>query len=402
MSTVESDRPEHLDVLVVGAGLSGIAAGHHLQATCPEATYAIFEARDAIGGTWDLFRYPGVRSDSDMYTLGYSFRPWTGEDAIADGDAILDYIRDTAREEGIDEKIRFGHRVLRADWSTPDACWHVTAENVHTGERVELTAGFVFSCSGYYRYDRGHFPDFEGLDTFEGTVVHPQEWPEDLDYDGKRVVVIGSGATAVTLVPAMAETAGHVTMLQRSPSYVAAAPRASRLARLVQAVVPARWEGSAVRWVQALATQAMFGFCRWRPQLAKRLLLAGVKAELPDGYDVETHFTPQYEPWDQRLCLAADGDFFRAIRHGSASVVTDQIDTFTPTGVRLASGEELEADIVVSATGLELLFLGGIEATVDGEGEVGHVLEHHPLPGELGRQVDRLPVDGGLDATQEQ
>jgi len=357
---------EHLDVLVVGAGLSGIGAGHYLQAECPWASYAIFEARDAIGGTWDLFRYPGIRSDSDMYTLGYSFRPWTGEKSIADGASILQYIKDTAAVEGIDKKIRFNHRITKADWSTPEARWHVTAERTDTGETIELTAGFIFSCSGYYRYDHGYQPDFAGLDSFKGQVVHPQAWPEDLDYAGKRVVVIGSGATAVTLIPSLAETAAHVTMLQRSPTYIVSMPAKDPIARLLQRLLPAHWSGPAIKWFKAVTTQGSYVLSKRRPALMKRLLRKGIERQLPKGYDVDTHFTPRYNPWDQRLCLVPNGDLFKAISDGSASVVTDTIDTFTETGIRLHSGTELPADIVVTATGLELLFIGGIEASVDG------------------------------------
>ncbi|MBV8690277.1 MAG: NAD(P)/FAD-dependent oxidoreductase, partial [Actinobacteria bacterium] len=357
---------EHLDVLVVGAGLSGIGAGHYLQAECPWASYAIFEARDAIGGTWDLFRYPGIRSDSDMYTLGYSFRPWTGEKSIADGASILQYIKDTAAVEGIDQKIRFNHRITKADWSTDEARWHVTAERTDTGETIQLTAGFIFSCSGYYRYDHGYQPDFAGLDSFKGQVVHPQAWPEDLDYAGKRVVVIGSGATAVTLIPSMAETAAHVTMLQRSPTYIVAMPAKDPVARLLQRLLPARWSGPVIKWFKAVTTQGSYVLSKKRPALMKRLLRKGIERQLPKGYDIDTHFTPRYNPWDQRLCLVPNGDLFKAISDGSASVVTDTVNTFTETGIRLGSGTELPADIVVTATGLELLFIGGIEMTVDG------------------------------------
>ncbi|MGK2947234.1 MAG: flavin-containing monooxygenase [Acidimicrobiales bacterium] len=358
---------EHLDVLVVGAGLSGIGAGHYLQTECPWASYAIFEARGAIGGTWDLFTYPGIRSDSDMFTLGYSFRPWDGKKAIADGADILQYIKDTAAESGIDQKIRFHHRITSADWSTDDARWHVTAERSDTGEVVQVTAGFIFSCSGYYRYDRGHQPDFPGLDRFGGVLVHPQAWPDDLDYAGRRIVVIGSGATAVTLVPSLARDAAHVTMLQRSPSYIATVPATNPLADLLRRALPGGRGGRAARWMLALGTQATYQISRRYPGPVKRLLKAGVKAQLPKGYDVDTHFTPRYDPWDQRLCAVPNGDLFKAIKAGTASVVTDHIDTFTETGVRLVSGEELEADIVVSATGLEMLFIGGIEVTVDGQ-----------------------------------
>jgi cation diffusion facilitator CzcD-associated flavoprotein CzcO len=349
---------EHVDVLVVGAGLSGIGAGAYLQDKCPWASYAIFEARGAIGGTWDLFRYPGIRSDSDMFTLGYSFRPWDGEKSIADGESILQYI---------DEHIRFNHRIVTADWSTDDARWNVTAQRSDTGETVELTCGFIFSCSGYYRYDHGYQPDFAGMDRFQGTIIHPQAWPEDLDYAGKRVVVIGSGATAVTLIPSMAETAAHVTMLQRSPTYIASLPAKDPIADLLRKILPARYAGPAVRWFKALTTQGSYNLSRRWPKLMKWLLRKGVEARLPKGYDVEKHFTPKYDPWDQRLCVVPNGDLFKAINAGTASVVTDQIASFTEKGILLQSGTELEADIVITATGLELLFIGGIEASVDGE-----------------------------------
>ncbi len=371
----------HLDVLVVGAGLSGIAAGHYLQANCPWASYEIFEARDAIGGTWDLFRYPGIRSDSDMFTLGYSFRPWKGEKAIADGESILSYIRETAAVEGIDAHIRFGHRVVAAEWSSEDARWTITAERTvdgsGTGEQFQLTAGFIFSCSGYYRYDQGYEPHFEGRDDFRGTIVHPQHWPEDLDWHGKRIVVIGSGATAVTLVPSLAKHAGHVTMLQRSPTYVTSLPSRNPLSNALRRALPERWSGPANRWINALGTQAFFHLSRRRPERVKRVLLRRVAAQLPPGYDVETHFTPKYDPWDQRLCVVPNGDLFRAISAGTASVVTDTIDRFTENGLLLHSGHELEADIVVTATGLDLLFLGGVQLSVDGEAvEVGDRLTY--------------------------
>ena len=358
---------EHLDVLVIGAGLSGVGAGHYLQAECPWASYAIFEARDSIGGTWDLFRYPGIRSDSDMFTLGYSFRPWDGEKSIADGGSILQYINDTAAAEGIDRQIRFGHRVVRAEWSTEEALWSVTAENVHSGETVELTCGFIFSCAGYYRYDRGYLPAFEGMDRFQGTIVHPQAWPSDLDYAGKRVVVIGSGATAVTLVPSMAPLADHVTMLQRSPSYIASLPAKDPIANWMRRALPSKVSGPAVRWMKALLTQGFFQLSRRRPELVKKMLRKQVEAALPKGYDVDTHFTPNYNPWDQRVCLVPDGDLFQSICDGKVSVVTDVIDSFTESGIRLLSGKELKADVVVTATGLELLFLGGVELIIDSE-----------------------------------
>ncbi len=359
--------PDRVDVLIVGAGLSGIGAGHYVQTECPWASYTIFEARGAIGGTWDLFRYPGVRSDSDMHTLGYTFRPWAGEKSIADGESILQYIKDTAAESGIDENIRFHHRIVAADWSTADARWNVTAERTDTGETIELTCGFLFSCSGYYRYDHGYLPEFAGIDDYVGTLVQPQFWPDDLDYEGKRVVVIGSGATAVTLIPSMAATAEHVTMLQRSPTYIVTVPARQPIARILRKVLPERLAGTAIRWAMALGTQFTYVASKKRPGLVKRILCKGVQLQLPKGYDVETHFTPRYDPWDQRLCAVPDGDLFKAISAGRASVVTDHIDTFTEKGIRLQSGSELEADIVVAATGLDLLFIGGIRLSVDGE-----------------------------------
>ena len=357
---------EHLDVLVVGAGLSGVAAGHYLQTHCPWASYAIFEARDCIGGTWDLFRFPGVRSDSDMYTLGYPFRPWHSEHAIADGASILRYIRDTSADEGIDGKVRLRHRVIAANWSTAQARWHVTAERADTGTTVVLTCGFLFACTGYFRYDHGYQPAFPGVERFGGRMVHPQAWPDDLDCTGQRVVVIGSGATAVTLVPALARVAEHVTMLQRSPSYVASLPTSAPVVRIVRKVVPKRYAGPTIKWTFALLTQGFYQLSRRRPELVKKMLRNGAAKQLPAGYDL-THFTPRYEPWDQRMCFAPDGDLFAAISSGTASVVTDVIDTFTERGIRLASGEELAADVVVTATGLEMLFVGGTQLSVDSE-----------------------------------
>ena len=358
---------EHVDVLIVGAGLSGVGAAHHLRDRCPHKTFAILEARDAIGGTWDLFRYPGIRSDSDMYTLGYSFRPWEEAKAIADGPSILDYIRDTAREGGIEEHIRTGHRVVRAAWSSEDARWTVDVERTHAGETVQMTASFLFCCTGYYRYDEGFTPELPGLDRFGGTVIHPQHWPEDLDYGGKRVVVIGSGATAVTLVPSMAPQAAHVTMLQRSPSYIVSLPARDPFADVVRRVLPAKLAYGIVRWKNVLVTTGFFQFCRRAPRAARALLRRRMQPELPPGFDVERHLTPSYDPWDQRVCLVPDGDLFAALREGSASIVTDRIETFTEHGIRLESGDELEADVVVTATGLNLLALGGMQLAVDGE-----------------------------------
>jgi monooxygenase len=358
---------EHLDVLIVGAGLSGIGAAHHLQTNCPGKTYAIIEARDRSGGTWDLFKYPGIRSDSDMYTLGYSFKPWKQAKSIADGPAILDYVRQTAKEGGIDEHIRFNHRVVRAEWSTADARWTVEAIRGDTGESIHLTCGFLFMCSGYYRYDEGYTPEFEGTDRFEGQIVHPQHWNDDVDYAGKRVVVIGSGATAVTLVPAMAQTAEHVTMLQRSPSYILSLPAEDPIAKFIRRLLPTKLSYPVVRWKNVLLTMLSFQISRRRPSMMKGLIRKGVERQLPAGYDIDTHFKPNYNPWDQRLCLIPNGDLFESISQGSASVVTDHIETFTQKGLKLTSGAELEADLIVTATGLNLLALGGMQIAVDGE-----------------------------------
>jgi monooxygenase len=357
---------EHVDVLIVGAGLSGIGAGYHLQANCPGKTFALLEARGASGGTWDLFRYPGVRSDSDMFTLGYSFRPWTDAASLADGRAILSYVREVAQDYGIDQRIRFHHRVVRAEFSTADARWTVEAQRTDTGETVRMTCGFLLMCSGYYRYDEGYTPKFQGAERFAGQVVHPQQWPDELDYAGKRVVVIGSGATAVTLVPALAKSAEHVTMLQRSPSYVVSLPAQDPIAKVVRRVLPTKLAYSVVRWKNVLMMILMFQLSRRRPRLVKKLIRKGVEHQLPPGYDIDTHFKPNYNPWDQRMCLVPNGDLFKAISDGRASVLTDQIDTFTERGLRLESGAELEADVIVTATGLNLLALGGMQIVVDG------------------------------------
>ncbi len=357
---------EHFDVLIVGAGLSGIGAGCHLQANCPGKTYAILEARDCIGGTWDLFRYPGIRSDSDMYTLGYSFRPWEDAEAIADGASVLRYVRQTAGEHRVERNIRFHHRVVRAEWSSAQARWTVEAERSDTHQTVQLSCDFLLMCSGYYRYDEGYRPDFQGADRFRGRIVHPQHCSKDIDYAGKRVVVIGSGATAVTLVPALARDAAHVTMLQRSPSYILSLPAQDALANLVRRLLPAKHAYWAVRWKNVALMTLVFQLSRRRPELVKRMIRAGLEKELPAGYDIDTNFKPRSNPWDQRMCLVPDGDLFAAIRDGRASVVTDRIEAFTETGLRLSSGAELEADLVVTATGLNLQLLGGMEIAVDG------------------------------------
>ena len=358
--------PEHVDVLIIGAGLSGIAAAYHMQARCPTKRYAILEARDAIGGTWDLFRYPGIRSDSDMHTLGYSFRPWPEARAIADGPSILKYVRETARIYGIDQRIRFGHQARRASWSSADATWTVEAEQGPDKRVVRLTCGFLFICTGYYDYAGGYMPEWPGVERFGGRIVHPQQWPGDLDYAGKRVVVIGSGATAVTLVPALAERAAHVTMLQRSPSYVLALPARDALANWLRRRLPERLAYGLTRWKNVLQSMAFYTLSRRRPAAVKQMIVRMARERLGPDYDVETHFTPRYNPWDQRMCFVPDADLFQAIASGRASVVTDQIAAFGETGVRLRSGAELPADVVVTATGLVVRLIGGMQLTVDG------------------------------------
>ena len=355
---------EHFDVVVVGAGISGVGAGYHLQANCPDRSYVILEGREAMGGTWDLFRYPGIRSDSDMYTLGFSFRPWTNAKAIADGPSILTYLEDTAREFGVDKHIRYRTRVKSAAWSTADAAWSVVAER--DGEEQHFTCNFLFMCTGYYNYARGYTPEWEGTGDFAGKIVHPQFWPADLDYSGKRVVVIGSGATAVTLVPEMAKTAAHVTMLQRSPTYIVARPSEDSIANWLRKRLPSKAAYAITRWKNVLGQQYFFKLMRKHPEKSKERLIGMVRDALP-GHDVETHFTPHYNPWDQRLCLIPDEDLFASIREGTSSVVTGHIDRFVPEGIRLQSGETIEADIIVTATGLELQMMSGIPLTVDGK-----------------------------------
>jgi monooxygenase len=357
---------EHVDVIIIGAGLSGIGAARHLRERCPEKTFLILEGRAAIGGTWDLFRYPGVRSDSDMYTLGYTFKPWKDQKAIADGPSILAYVRETAAENGLDARIRFNHRVIRASWSTADAAWTLEIDRGPGEESVRLTCNFLLSCTGYYDYAAGYTPELPGIERFTGRVVHPQFWKDDIEYAGKRVVVIGSGATAVTLVPELAKKAAHVVMLQRSPTYVVSRPAEDPIANWLRDHVPAELAYGLARWKNVLMGMAFFQLSRRRPALAKKRLIDLVRAELGPDYDVEKHFTPSYNPWDQRVCLVPDSDLFASIRSGKASVVTDHIESFTETGIRLRSGEELPADLVVTATGLKIQFLSGMELTVDG------------------------------------
>jgi cation diffusion facilitator CzcD-associated flavoprotein CzcO len=404
---------EHFDVLIIGAGLSGIDAGYHLQKFAPKKTYAILENRERIGGTWDLFRYPGIRSDSDMLTMGYHFKPWKHDSTISPGDKIRDYVTETARENGIDKNIRFRHKVVSASWDSATAKWTVTVERrlppsaaltrgaspasgggnnapapvsspASAGEgdhrvamvegadarttvdRITLTANFLFSCAGYYRYEAGYTPEFPGRDNFKGTIIHPQHWPENLNYDGKRVVIIGSGATAVTLLPNMAKTASHVTMLQRSPTYYVSRPEKDKLANSLRKFLPASWAYMIPRWRNIVLQRFFYDRARTKPAQVRDWLIKGVAGLLPKDYDVKTHFTPSYNPWDQRICLVPDADMFNAISEGKASVVTDHIESFTAKGIKLKSGKELEADIIVTATGLHVQMLGGAQITVDG------------------------------------
>ena len=354
---------EHFDVIIVGAGLSGIGAACHLKTNCPHKTFIILEGRDVMGGTWDLFRYPGVRSDSDMYTLGYRFRPWRDPKAIADGPAILNYIQDTAREYGVDNAIRYKHRVKSASWSSDDARWSVKVER--DGESVQLTCNFLYLCTGYYDYENGYTPPWQGINRFRGTLVHPQKWPNDLDYTNKRIVVIGSGATAITLVPALAERAAHVTMLQRSPTYVVERPAIDKIANAFRGFLPGRAAYVLARWKNVLITTFFYNLARKRPELFKRMVAKGVRRQLGTEYDAK-HFTPRYNPWDQRLCFAPDSDFFLAIRDGRVSIVTDEIMSFTEGGLLLTSGQHLDTDIIVTATGLVLKLISGMQLLVDG------------------------------------
>jgi monooxygenase len=363
---VTASQPTSVDVLIVGAGISGIGAAYYLQREHPQRSYAILEARGASGGTWDLFRYPGIRSDSDLHTFGYEFKPWR-DDAIADGDRILAYVREAAAEHGIDQKIHFHSKALNASWSSHDARWTVDIEHTDTGERETLTCNWIFCAGGYYRYDEGFSPRFEGQERFSGRVVHPQRWPQDLDHAGQRVLVIGSGATAVTLVPAMAGSAAHVTMLQRTPSYVMPLPSKDKLADRLSALLGEERGYAVTRRKNIFRQQAIWRFCQRHPKAARRLIRHYNVKMLPAGYPVDEHFNPPYDPWDQRLCAAPNGDLFRAIREGKASVVTDRIREFTETGVLLESGRTIEADIIVTATGLNVQAMGGMTLTVDGE-----------------------------------
>jgi cation diffusion facilitator CzcD-associated flavoprotein CzcO len=357
---------ERLDVLIVGAGLSGIGAAYYVQKHLPKARYAILESRSDIGGTWDLFRYPGIRSDSDMQTLGFSFRPWSGAKTLADGPSILEYIKDTAREYGIDRNIRFQHEVIAANWDSEVSLWTVEVRTPHSDESSTYQCRFLYICAGYYDYAEGHQPVWEGADSFDGRIIHPQYWPEDLDYTDKTVVVIGSGATAVTIAPVIARTSAHVTVLQRSPTYIASRPARDKIANALHRLLPGRVAHAIVRWKNILTMMAIYGMARLNPKGVKAKILKLARAEVGPDFDVEAHLTPTYNPWDQRLCLAPDGDFFSAIRAGKVSMVTDHLATFTPTGLTLASGKTLPADIVVTATGLNIKLLGGMTLNVDG------------------------------------
>ena len=357
---------EYVDIVIIGAGLSGIGGACRIAREMPDKSYTILESRGAMGGTWDLFRYPGIRSDSDMHTLGYNFKPWKHQKAIADGPSILSYINDTAREHAVDQHIRYHQRVIKISWCADSSLWTLTISN-EDNQLSEITCGFIYSCTGYYRYDKGYTPEFKGADNFQGQIFHPQHWPQDLDYSGKKVVVIGSGATAVTLVPAMAKTAGHVTMLQRSPTYVISRPDEDKTAQTLGRYLPEKLAYLITRWKNVSQQALLFHMSRRWPRAVKRMLLKWAQQQLGDDYDVNSHFNPTYKPWDQRLCLVPNGDLFSALREGTASVVTDHIKSFTKNGVALESGQELQADIIVSATGLELLALGGMEIEVAGQ-----------------------------------
>jgi len=357
---------EHVDVIIVGAGLSGIGAACHLTKDTPTKSFAVIESRAAMGGTWDLFRYPGIRSDSDMHTLGYSFKPWRHEKAIADGPAILEYIRETAREYDIEQHIRYNQQVESLSWDSATAIWSLVLK-VNGQDTMTMTCNFVYSCTGYYRYDQGYMPEFPGADAFKGEIIHPQKWPEELDYSGKKVVVIGSGATAITLVPSMADRASHVTMLQRSPTYVISRPEIDSTAKKLERYLPEQVAYWATRWKNVLSQMILYKMSKKRPEYIKNKLIQWTQLWLGKDFDVATHFSPRYNPWDQRLCLVPNGDLFRSLRKGTSSVVTDNISRFTADGIELKSGKVLDADIIVSATGLELLAMGGMQISVDGK-----------------------------------
>lgn len=358
-------KSEHFDVIIVGAGLSGIGSAYHLQKNCPNKRYAILEGRTAMGGTWDLFRYPGIRSDSDMYTLGYRFKPWKEDKSMADGSSILNYVTETAKENSIDQHIRYDQKVISASWSSKEATWKVETQCQQTGETTLFYCNFLLMCAGYYQYSAGYTPEFKDIDHFQGNIVHPQTWPKDLNYTNKKVVIIGSGATAVTLVPELAKKASHVVMLQRSPSYVLSLPGKDVLANILKKILPEQWAYAITRWKNVSLQQLLYRLTRTRPKIIKDYLSKMARKALGNDYDIHTHFNPSYEPWDQRLCFIPDNDFFNAIKAGDASIITDQIDCFTKTGIQLKSGKEVIADIIVTATGFHLELLGGTQFTVD-------------------------------------
>ncbi len=352
------------DVLIIGAGLSGIGMACHLAQECPGKKVAILERRNAIGGTWDLFRYPGIRSDSDMFSFGFKFRPWHALEVLADGPSIREYIRTTAHEYGMEDKVQFGLKTTKAEWSSEQACWTVTALHEASGETRSFTARYLVGATGYYNYDQGYLPSFPGVERFKGQCIHPQHWPDDLDYAGKRVVVIGSGATAVTVVPAMADKAAHVTMLQRSPTYIFSVPGFDKISEVLNKFLPAPWVYGMARKRNILIQRGLYIAARRWPEKVRKWLLDGVRKEIGEHVDMK-HFTPRYNPWDERLCAVPDADLFKAIRAGKASVATDAIETFTETGLQLKSGDHLDADIIITATGLQLQVLGGTELKVD-------------------------------------
>lgn len=367
MSLTLETLPEHHDILIIGAGISGIGAAFYMKRDCPQKSFAILESRHAIGGTWDLFRYPGIRSDSDLYTFGYEFKPWKSESAIADGSQILSYIRETARENDIDRSICFHSKVVAANWNSDTKRWLLTVRHSETGRERTVSAGWVFCASGYCDYDQGYSPKFPGTETFKGQLIHPQFWPENLDYNGKRIVVVGSGATAVTLIPSMTDRAEHITMLQRTPSYVVTLPTVDPAAEKIKKLFDPKLAYRLIRRKNVILSRLMWLFCQKFPKLARKLIISGIRKQLPPDFDVDTHFNPPYNPWDQRLCTVPDGDLFKAISAGKASVVTDSIVRFTEEGIRLKSGRELPADIIVTATGLNLKMLGGMQIHIDGK-----------------------------------
>jgi monooxygenase len=357
----------YFDVVVVGAGISGIGAAYNLQTRCPKKYFTILEGRENIGGTWDLFKYPGIRSDSDMYTMGFRFKPWKSSKMIADGPSIIDYLDETVEENNLKEKIQFSKKLVKASWSSQDTVWSLQIENQNDNTIEELTCNFLFMCGGYYNYDEGYTPEFKGKENFEGQIVHPQKWTEDIDYKDKKVVVIGSGATAVTIIPSMANETSHITMLQRSPTYYMSAPDQDGIANIIKKIFPSKTAYLIVRWKNILMGRLLFILLKRYPQKFKDRLINGVREYLGEDYDLDTHFTPKYMPWDQRLCFVPNGDMFNAINSGKASVVTDTIDEFTPKGIRLNSGKELEADMIITATGLNMQFLNGVDIKIDNE-----------------------------------